>query len=271
MSNIFETNTSNIMNSWMRDIRLKNINNVQPISFFVSAKLIIFAWTYATYQTNELKNRLGSSVKFFDAVESIFCNKLAQIAMALYLGFTDDDIFDGKTFITLDPSSKDERFACADQLYYNDRLLTVSGTKKYLYPTIKKYTNDSQLFVYIDAVRYVSDSTPLPRLNIKDNFIKVTLIGCANKFDLRDNQDQSKFLGYSKSHTSFTGLNILKPVEGITFGTRQYIVPQYVKEIKCSNDLKIKLDNIIETIKSYSEVKPIQKIDYHKLFRGMIT
>lgn len=259
------------MNSWMHDIRLKNVNNVQPISFFVSAKLIIFAWTYATYQTSELKNRLGSSVKFFDTVEAIFCNKLAQIALAIYMGFTDDDIFDGKTFVTLDPSSKDERFSCSDQLYYNERLLTVSGTKKYLYPTIKKYTNDAQLFVYIDAVRYISDSTPLPRLNIKDNFIKVTLLGCANKFDLRDYQDQSKFLGYSKSHTSFVGLTILKPVENITYSNRHYIVPQYVKEIKCSNDLEAKLNSIVDTIKSYSEVKPIQKLDYHKLFNGMIT
>ena len=116
MGNIYDSGT-NIVDSWIRDIKQKNINGVVPISLFIPSKLIVFAWTYANYQTYELKNRLGATIKFMECLESIFVNKLAQIALAMYYGYSDDDILKGNSFVGLDYTSKDERFFVDKQTF----------------------------------------------------------------------------------------------------------------------------------------------------------
>jgi hypothetical protein len=269
MANIFDAGTK-IVESWINDIKQKNINGVVPQSIFVPSKLIVFAWTYATYQTYELKNRLGSSIKFIECLESIFVNKLAQIALAIYYGYNDDDILKGKTFVSLDYSSKDERFFVDMQAYAHNKLINVSGTKKFAYPIANKHPNDGQLIIYIDGVRLVAQNRSIARLNIKDGMIKATILGYATKTDLKLNQDQSKFMGYSNMHTAFTGFDILKSVDDVTVTKKQYQVPEYVTELVCYDNIEQKLENIMNSIKASTETKPIVKIDYKSLFDGFI-
>lgn len=269
MPNIFENHTKNVFDSWVIDIKQTNKNGVSPISIYVSAKLIVFAWAYATYQTYDLKNRIGN-INFTNCIESIFVNKISQIAFALYSGYSDDDIMLGKSFVDPNPESKDERYFINMYLYSGNKPLLISGTKKYNYPTVKKIPTEGQLIIYVDANRYTYNKSYISRLNIQNNGIKVTLLGYANKTDIRLNQDQKKLLEYSTTRSAYTGLSIVKDISSIDFVKKQFNPPDFSKELICCSDIDKKLNDIINYIKSVNDNKPIIKINYSELFDPII-
>ena len=270
MSSIFENRTAQVFERWVNDIKLKNVNNIKPISLIIPAKLIVFAWAYASYQTHELKNRFGS-INFVECLEDVFLNKIAQITLALHYGYSDDDILDGKSFVHLDPSAKDERVLIDMHMYHGNKPISISGTKRFVYPTVDKYPNYGQLFVYIDASRLVSSQRAITRINIQNATLKSTIIGYATKSDIRTNQEQALLLKYSNKYSAFKGFDILKPISDLTHPNKQYAVPKYVEEIKCYENMERKMNEILTYIKNNTEIKPIVQIDYEKLFSGIIN
>ena len=269
MSTIYDAHPEAIFTSWMKQIKKKNEYQSTPISIQVSAKLIVFAWTYATYQAHELKDRLGN-INIVDTTEQVFINKLAQIAIALNQGFTDDDILQGKTFVHLDPSSNDERYVINMSGYVKSKELSISGTKKFLYPVVPKNINNGHVFVYVDAVRMKSMHKTITRLNIVNGTIKVTLLGYATKTDIKQNLDQEMMLEYSNRYSAFAGLNLVRPIQDVVYAARQYNVPKYVEELQCYDDINSKIDNIVNYIKNATDVSPIIQIDYKALFDPII-
>lgn len=270
MANIFENRTAHVFERWVEDIKQKNVNGTKPISLIVPAKLIVFAWAYASYQTHELKNRFGS-INFVECLEDVFLNKIAQITLALYFGFNDDEILDGKTFVHLDPSSKDERIAIDMYLFNGNKPIKVSGTKRFLYPTVDKYPDYGQLFVYIDATRLVSAQRAISRINIQNATLKATIIGYVNKSDVRAHQEQALLLKYSNRYSAFKGFDVLKPISDLTYKPKQFQVPKFVEELKCHDNMERKMSEILTYIKNNTEIKPIVQINYEKLFAGIIN
>lgn len=270
MPDIFANHIKNVFDNWTTDIREQNVNGVKPISLYIPAKLIVFAWSYATYQTYDLKNRLGN-LNFVTSLESIFINKIAQIAYALYCGYSDDDILTGKSFVDPNPESKDERFFVDTLLYNGNKPVVISGTKKFNYPFVKKNPNEGQLFIYVDAARYTYNKSYISRLNIQNNSLKVTLLGFANKTDIRLNQDQKKLLDYSNIYSAFTGFSILKSVDNVTYVKKQYVVPKFVNELICCGEIDKKLTDIVNYIKSVNDNKPIVKVNYSALFDPILN
>lgn len=268
LGNIFNTRPETVHESWIKDIKKKNLNKTEPINIMIPAKLIVFAWSYSTYQTHELKSRYGN-INFVTCLEQVFMNKLAEIALALYFGYHDGDILDGNSFVRLDPSSSDERYVSTLQLYSGNKPISVSGAKKFLYPTIDKYPAFGQCFVYIDAARYRCGNEVLSRINIQNNSIKATIIGFASKTDLKANQEQNLLLEYSNKHSAFTGFELLKNVNLLIHNHKRYSVPKYVEELQCC-DLDEKLNTIITYIKNNTDSKPISYIDYASLFDPII-
>ena len=268
MERVFNTRPEIVYESWVKDIKKKNLNKTEPINIMIPAKLIIFAWSYATYQTHELKSRYGN-INFITCLEQVFINKLSEIALALHFGYHDEDILTGNSFVRLDPSSSDERYTSTVQFYNGNKPISVSGTKKFLYPTIDKYPSFGQCFIYIDAVRYRCGNEIVSRLNIQNNSIKATIIGFASKTDLRANQEQNLLLEYSKTHSAFTGFEILRNIDALTHNNKRYSIPKYVDELKCC-DLDDKLNTIVSHIKNNTDSKPISYIDYSLLFDPII-
>ena len=269
MSTIYDSHPEKIFTSWMQSIKKKNEYQTTPISIQVSAKLIIFAWSYATYQAHELKNRLGN-INIVETTEQIFVNKLAQIGMALYCGFTDDDIFQGKSFVHLDPSSNDERYAINMTAYMNGKPITISGTKKFLYPIVNKHTASGQIFIYVDAVRMKSLQRTITKLNIINGNVKVTILGYATKTDIKQNQSQDMLLEYSNRHSTFVGLNLIRPIEKFAYASKPFPIPKYVEELQCYPDVEQKIKNNTTYINNAVETKPMTQIDYSALFDPII-
>lgn len=270
MPSIFENRTAQVFERWVNDIKQKNINGVKPISLIIPAKLIVFAWSYASYQTHELKNRFGS-INFVECLEDVFLNKIAQITLALHYGYSDDDILNGKSFVHLDPSAKDERVLIDMHMYNGNKPISVSGTKRFVYPSVERYPSYGQLFVYIDASRLVSAQRAITRINIQNATLKATIIGYASKSDIRTNQEQALLLKYSNKYSAFKGFNILKPISDLTYQNKQYAVPKYVEEIKCHDSMERKMNEILAYIKNNTEIKPIVQIDYEKLFFDILN
>ena len=270
MANIFENRTAHVFERWVEDIKKKNVNETIPVSLIVPAKLIVFAWTYASYQTHELKNRFGS-INFVECLEDVFLNKIAQITLALYFGYNDDDILDGKTFVHLDPSAKDERIFIDMYLFQENKPIRVSGTKRFIYPTVEKNPTYGQLFVYIDASRLVSTQRALSRINIQNATLKSTIVGYATKGEIKTNQEQALLLKYSNKYSAFKGFETLKSINNLSYQEKRYGVPKYVEELKCHDNMECKMSEILTYIKNNTEMKPIVQIDYAKLFDGIIN
>jgi hypothetical protein len=270
MSDIFANHVKNVFDNWVIDIKEKNVNGFKPVSLYVSAKLIVFAWAYATYQTHDLKNRLGN-INFVNCLESIFVNKIAQIAFALYHGYSDDDILDGNSFVNLFPEARDERDCVEMNLHNGHKPVVISGTKRFNYPTVKKNQIEGQLIVYVDANRYIYNKSYISRLNIQNNSLKVTILGYVTKTDIRLNQDQKKLLDYSTIKSAYTGLSLAKDFTTLSFYRDSCDVPEYVKELKCCTTIDKKLLDIVNYLKSVNDNKPIVKIDYSALFDPIIT
>ncbi len=270
MSNLFENRAARVFERWVDDIKLKNINGVKPISMIIPAKLIVFAWSYASYQTHELKSRFGA-INFVESLEKIFLNKLAQITLALYYGYSDDDILDGKSFVHLDPSTKDERVIVDMYMFHGNKPISVSGTKRFVYPTVDRHPMHGQLFVYIDASRFVSSQRAISRINIHNATIKATIIGYASKSDIKIYQEQALLLKYSNKYSAFKGFENLKSINDLSYQERLFVVPQYVQELKCHENIEQKINEILNYIKNNTEIKSIVQIDYEKLFSGVLN
>jgi hypothetical protein len=270
LRNIFSQNIKQIFESWIADVKKANIYSTKPISLIIPAKLIVFAWDYATYQTHELKTRFNS-INFNTTIESIFLNKLAQITLAMHFGFLDDAIIAGKTFVGVDPSSKDERYFVDMLMYDNGKPVKITGTKKFIYPTVDKYPTSGQLFVYIDATRILSGDNIISRIAIQNNAIKATILGYVTKSDIKSHQNQSFLLDYSNKYSSFVGLNVTKPIDSLTFVHKQSIVPDYMKDLICYDNIEEKLSDIITQLKSNVDNTTIQTINYKDLFDPIIN
>ena len=269
MSTIFDSHPENVFNTWMKYIKKKNEYSAAPISIMISAKLIVFAWTYATYQAHELKDRLGN-LNIVETTESIFINKLAQIAYAVYNNYSDEDILTGKSCVHLDPSSLDERYNVNMNVYAKGKPLVLSGTKKFLFPIVPKNCSSGYFFVYIDAVRLHSTQKTITRLNIANGHIKVTLLGYATKTDIKQNQEQEMMLEYSNKLTAFTGFHLIRPTQEVTYIPRTFNVPKYVEELQCYENIESKLETIIQYIKNSHNIQPITQINYAALFDDVL-
>ena len=265
MSDIFANHVKDVFDNWVFDIKEKNVNGFKPVSLYVSAKLIIFAWLYATYQTHDLKNRLGN-INFVTCLESIFLNKIAQIAFALYNGYSDDEILSGHSCIDPHPEGKDERDFADMYIHSGHKSIIISGTKRFNYPTVKKNPTEGQLIVYIDANRYIYNKSYISRINIQNNSLKVTILGYVTKTDIRFNQDQKKLLDYSTVKTAYTGLSLAKDFTKLEFYRSEFTQPEYAKELACCTNIDKKLQDIISYLKSVNDNKPIVKVDYAALF-----
>ena len=266
---IYNNHPEQVFDSWVSDIKKKNEYGVLPINVVVSARLIVFAWAYASYQTYELKNRFGN-INFVSCLEQVFLNKIAQIALALHCGYKENDILSGNSFVHLDPSSHDERYNSNIKLLSGNKPIVISGTKKFLYPTVDRFPSYGQLFVYIDAARYRSGKEIISRITIKNNELKATILGYGMKTDIRTHQSQNKLLEYSNKHSAFTGFENLRNINDLTYPRQHFTVPKYVEEIKNSEQIESKLLDIVTYIKNNTDSKPIVQIDYPLLFDPII-
>ena len=210
------------------------------------------------------------NINFVNCLESIFVNKVAQIAFALYNGYSDDDILDGQSFVDLSPEAKDERDFIEMNLHMGHKHILISGTKRFNYPTVKKNPTEGQLIVYVDANRYTYNKSYISRLNIQNNSLKVTILGYVTKTDIKLNQDQNKLLDYSTVKSAYIGLSLAKDFTSLSFYRDWCDVPEYVKELKCYSNIDQKLQDIINYLKSVNDNKPIVKIDYSALFDPII-
>jgi hypothetical protein len=268
VAELFNNKSESISDSWIKDIKKTNVHQNPPISIMLPAKLIIFAWAYATYQTHELKNRFGN-INFVECLEQIFLNKMAELTIALHMGYHDGDILSGQSFVRLDPSSFDERYNILLPALMKGKSVSVTGVKKFTYPTIERNPGTSHVFVYIDATRFRSGTQTISRINIQ-NGCKATIIGYGSRTDLKTHQNQSMLASYSNKYSAFVGFDVLKPINEIDFSKRMFAVPKYVSEIACCDNMDTKINEIVTYLKNISDVKPIVQLDYAAIFDPII-
>lgn len=266
--NIYETLSKSVFDSWISDIRKSSLSLVKG-SIIIPEKLIVFAWKYASIQTYELKDRFGGSIHFINSVESIFINKLSELAYVIGLGYTETQILTGKSPVVLDPGSKDERVVI-DSKYIcaNKEIFCISGSKKYTYPTVSKHLTTNQMIVYIDAIRISSFKRDYAHINFVDNKIKATVLGIADKNDIPSSIDQSKYLGYSNIYSSFVKFDRLLDIPAIIKKTHNQTIPEFVNYV-----YKMKRDDVDSTMIEIKnslnfaiENNSVSIIDYSKLF-----
>lgn len=269
------SHTANVFANWKGDICKLQKNTSQFISVNISSRLIVFAWEYAKHQASELKNRIGNSGNYFVCVENIFVNKLAELAYVLNMGFSKEDVLHGHSPVRLNYKGKDERFCIAGNDYIqNDKPLTIAGSKKFCYPTIRRRNQNPQLIIYIDAKPILGQAKDFARINIINNKIKVTMIGVAKAEDMNIYQDQKCFLGYSNVHTAFTGLRRLSPIaiQPVKDGDNSFI-PTFVSSIATATNEEINkmVQSIHNEIVRATDIRPVGIIDYDALFNGFLN
>ena len=274
MNSAITNHATDIFTIWKNDICKLNHRQFNFVSINIPSRLIVFAWEYAKLQTAELKQRIGNSINYFACVESVFVNKLAEIGYVLYMGFSKEDILHGRSPVRLDYKGKDERFCIAGSIYkQNDLPLTISGSKRFCYPTIKRRSTAPQTIIYVDANPIVAENKNFSRINIVDNKIKITIIGIANVEDMNVFQDQKRFLGYSNAHTAFIGLKKLTPVsKSIADIDNTMFIPSFVSSIASatSNSINHIVQEINKEIVRATDVRPVGIIDYEKLFENVL-
>ena len=261
---------SQMSDQWKRSI--SKIDRGIQRSMFVPGKLIVFAYEYAIQQSNELKNRFGSSVNQEEANESIFVNKISEIGYAMMLGYTQDSILNGRSPVSLDYRAKDER-VFIDAKYASDykRKLLISGTKKFSFPVIHIKNVSDQAIIYVDAEYNKTSDTS--NIKIDNGSIKVTAIGLATPDFLNENQSKRFYMGYSNIYTSLNCFVGLFPFPSTANGQIQTsVVPKHVVSIIKSNqqDIDIKLSEIQKFFSRSASVHVMKKIDYAALFAGFI-
>ena len=274
MSGALINHATDVFATWKNDICNLNHRQTKFVSVNIPARLIVFAWEYAKLQASELKQRIGNSINYFSCVENIFVNKLAELGYVLYIGFSKEDILHGQSPVKLNYKGKDERFCIAGSCYkQNDLPLTISGAKRFCYPTIRRRSVSPQTIIYIDANPISIENKNFSRINIVNNTIKITIIGIANAEDMNLFQDQKRFLGYSNAHTAFTGLKNLTPVsKGSADLDAAMFIPSFVSSIaNATNDsINKTVQNINKEITRATDVRPVGIIDYEKLFESVL-
>lgn len=274
MNNAQYSHTAGVFLHWRNDIYNLREHTPNFISITIPSRLVVFAWEYAKNQSFELKKRIGNSMNYFSCIESIFVNKLAELAYVMNAGFSKEDILHGESPIHLNYRGKDERFCISgDQYFQGEVEVVIAGSKKYCYPTVKRYSSKPQSVIYIDAIPITNQSKDFSRINIVNNTIKVTLIGIAAPDDMNRYQDQRRFLGYSNVHTAFVGLQCLRPVIKQEHQKNESAsIPSFVSAIAnaTNNDIIKSVQSIRDEIVRSTETKPVGIIDYDALFHGFL-
>ena len=259
-----------ILESWVVDIKkLKDCKDLTTQTVMIGPRLIVYAWTYANHQINEVKNRFGNSINMLYGMSNIFVNKVAEIAIVLNSGYTEEDIFNGNSPISHEYISKDERDfieqECKDTA--GNKIL-ISGYKKYTYPTVLNNNYDNQVIVYIDAKKLNTKEFHQSLIHIENNQIKVTILGVATKACILANRDQNKIQRYTNVYSAFTGFDQLVNVPKLIFACTQHDVPEYVETIANMStcDIENSVQDIAKQFSMQPEQKVVSKINYADLF-----
>lgn len=268
--NSFCTNPITIFNRWTQDIVSGLNHTAKPINIWLSSRAIVFAWDYAKLQALEIKNRVGNTFDYFAVIESVFINKIAEIAYARMVGYSEDAIFIGKSPVSLNYKGKDERVYIENASYYNGKYpILISGSKKYAYPIIKRRNSMSQAIIYVDASCKRTIDGAVSHIRIDDGKLKVTILGYVIPEDMNIYQDQKLLMGYSNAFTAFTGFRQLRILnEPSEKNQQQAFIPSYIRNIinDSANDIQEKILQIKKELMQESKEPTNTVIDYQKLF-----